>query len=214
MEHAPRAGRAGEKKDGWRRRMRALRRALPPRRSQGLSRLLSRRLEGLLAALGAGRIGVYAAVRGEADLSALWEAGNGRAFYFPRVEGDRMTFCAVEDPRRDLEPGAFGIPAPAAGAPPAPPGALDVVLAPGLAFDLFGGRIGSGRGFYDRFLGSCAEHLPVVGVGFAFQLVWDSPLPAEPGDGLVNWVVTDREAVRCLPRRYALGGEDEHAGLA
>jgi len=29
-----------------------------------------------------------------------------------------------------------------------------------------------------------------------------------PGDWRVDWVVTDREAVRCLPCRYAPGGEE------
>jgi len=188
--------------------MRQFRAALPREQHAGLSRLLCLRLEGLLSLLGLGRVAVYAAVRGEADLAPLWEQGGGRRYFFPRVEGKGLSFHEVERPSRDLRPGEFGIPAPDPRSPAAPPAAMDAVLTPGLAFDLAGGRVGSGGGFYDRWAASLGERGPLlVGVGFSFQLVRDGRLPRSPGDRRVDWVVTDREAVRCLPCRYAPGGE-------
>ena len=182
--------------------MDALRRSLSPDSHRRLSQLICRRLDGFLGSLGAGAIGVYASVKGEADLSWLWErssAAQARTFYFPRVSGNEMVFHAARDPGRDLQPDAFGIPAPSAEAPSASPGSLEVVIAPGLAFDVFGTRIGSGAGYYDRWAGSGGTRPVLVGAGFEFQLVWDQSLPSEPFDTLMDWVVTNREAVRCLP---------------
>jgi len=202
-------------KGEWRGRMRQLREALPRERHAGLSRLLCLRLEALLSLLGLGRVAAYAAVRGEADLSGLWELGARRRYFFPRVAGKGLVFHEVEKPARDLRPGEFGIPSPDPRSPAAPPAALDAVLMPGLAFDLAGGRVGSGRGFYDRWAASLGKGGPLlVGVGFSFQLVRDGRLPRSPGDRRVDWVVTDREAVRCLSCRYAPGGGDEHDTMA
>jgi 5-formyltetrahydrofolate cyclo-ligase len=188
--------------------MRQLREALSPERHAGLSRLLCRRLEALFFLLGLRRVAVYAAVRGEADLSGLWEPGSGRRYFFPRVAGKDLVFHEVERPSRDLRAGEFGIPAPDPGTPAAPAGSMDVILAPGLAFDPSGCRIGWGGGFYDRWVASAGEGALLVGVGFAFQLVRDELLPWSPADRRMDWVVTDREAVRCLPCRYAPGGEE------
>jgi 5-formyltetrahydrofolate cyclo-ligase len=53
------------------------------------------------------------------------------------------------DPRDDLEPDAFGIPAPPLWAAAVVP---DLVLAPVLGFDRRGNRLGQGAGHYDRTL--------------------------------------------------------------
>ncbi|MEE9275195.1 MAG: 5-formyltetrahydrofolate cyclo-ligase [bacterium] len=201
LTDASRADRS-EEKERWRRQMRALRNSLSPERHLALSRQICRRLDALLAVLGARAVGIYWPVRGESDLSALWEesARAGREFYFPRVQNEGMTFHAVRDPGRDLRPGRFGIPAPEADAPPGDLAALDAVVAPGLAFGPAGERIGAGGGYYDHLFAAMPSRPPLVGAGFAFQLVWNDPLPAGPDEGFMDWIVTDREAVRCLPR--------------
>ncbi|ANS73411.1 hypothetical protein AWM70_01460 [Paenibacillus yonginensis] len=53
-----------------------------------------------------------------------------------------------------LKPGVWGIPEPDADSPVWPEeryGDIDVVIVPGLVYDLQGGRIGYGGGYYDRF---------------------------------------------------------------
>lgn len=182
-----------------------MRKSLPPDSHRRLSRLICRRLDGLLGALGARQVAVYAPFQGEADLSWLWNnryPAQARSFYFPRVSGNEMVFREARDPARDLHPDVFGIPAPSADAPAAISGSLEVVIAPGLAFDLSGTRIGSGAGYYDRWLGSNRLCPVVVGAGFDFQVVWDVRLPAESFDERMDWVVTNREVVRCLPFTY------------
>lgn len=65
----------------------------------------------------------------------------------------------------------------------------EVVIVPGLAFTPEGGRLGRGKGYYDRFLSTLPETVPTVGVCFSFQLV-DS-LPMHSSDKKVTFVVTD-----------------------
>lgn len=204
MKDASRAD-LGEEKEDLRRKMRELRGSLSPERHETLSQCLCRRLDALLASLDARRVGVYWAVRGEADLSPLWETASsaGREFFFPRVSGEHLSFHLMRNPRLELRPDAYGIPAPPDDASPADPSAIDVVVAPGLAFDLFGGRVGYGAGYYDRFLGALKAPPVMIGAGFGFQLIWEKRLPLRAGDVLMNWVLTDREAVRCLPFTYS-----------
>jgi 5,10-methenyltetrahydrofolate synthetase len=63
---------------------------------------------------------------------------------------------------------------------------IDIVLAPGMAFDAAGHRLGRGKGYYDRFLSThfstlAPKSLPLlVGVCFPFQRV--PQVPSEPHD--------------------------------
>ncbi|MBR4834428.1 MAG: 5-formyltetrahydrofolate cyclo-ligase [Thermoguttaceae bacterium] len=89
----------------------------------------------------------------------------------------------------DLTLGAFGIWEPL----PEPsrrvfPEAFDVVLVPGLAFDLNGGRLGRGAGFYDRFLAALPSKTRLIGVALDEQIVEKAPRDAFdlPVDALVT----------------------------
>jgi len=42
--------------------------------------------------------------------------------------------------------------------------ALDAVIVPLLAFDIFGNRVGYGKGFYDRFLAECRPETTKIGL--------------------------------------------------
>ncbi|HTD88276.1 MAG TPA: 5-formyltetrahydrofolate cyclo-ligase, partial [Candidatus Binatia bacterium] len=78
----------------------------------------------------------------------------------------------------------FGIPEPSANCPVAT--ALDLVLAPGLAFALDRSRLGRGKGYYDRLL---AELKAVkIGVCFDWQIV--SAIPHDTHDVLMDHIVT------------------------
>lgn len=86
-------------------------------------------------------------------------------------------------PARDV----WGIPAPDMGADELVP---DVVLVPGLGFDVAGHRLGYGAGNYDRALAGLRESgtVTAVGVGFDAQVV--EKLPREDHDMVLDWVVT------------------------
>lgn len=79
----------------------------------------------------------------------------------------------------DLTSGSFGIwePSPMSNRL-VDPNAFDVILVPGLAFDLKGGRLGRGAGFYDRFLATLPKKTRLVGVALDEQIVDQAPRDA------------------------------------
>ena len=66
---------------------------------------------------------------------------------------------------------------------------VDLVLVPGLAFTRDGGRLGRGRGFFDRFLAHRTPRAAKIGVCFNFQIL--PSLPLEAHDVKVSLVVSD-----------------------
>lgn len=52
---------------------------------------------------------------------------------------------------------------------------LDLIVVPGLAFDKKGGRLGRGKGCYDKFLGSFTRKVPSIGLAFDFQILPSVP---------------------------------------
>ncbi len=62
---------------------------------------------------------------------------------------------------------------------------VDLVLVPGVAFDLSGRRMGRGKGFYDRLLVN--TNIYKIGICFDFQLV--ERVPTEEFDVLMDKVV-------------------------
>jgi len=97
----------------------------------------------------AGALGIYWPLAGEADLRGLAELPHlRRRLALPRVREDRLSYHRWQ-PGDPLQADATGIPAPSAGEPLAPE-QLAVLLAPALAFDRRGYRLGYGGGWFDR----------------------------------------------------------------
>jgi 5-formyltetrahydrofolate cyclo-ligase len=76
---------------------------------------------------------------------------------------------------------------------------LDLVLAPTVAFDAGGHRLGMGAGFYDRHLACLHQHRwrrpRLIGVALALQQVAQVPVLAH--DVPLPWVMTERGLLRC-----------------
>ncbi len=83
-----------------------------------------------------------------------------------------------------LEKGAFGISTPVEGGWRVP----DVVIVPLVGFDLRGGRLGHGGGFYDRTLAGLAG---ASAIGFALEAQRVEAVPQGPHDVPLPWIVTD-----------------------
>lgn len=96
-------------------------------------------------------------------------------------------------PEDDLEDGVYGTRHPHSDAPEVSP---DVIIAPLLAVDRDGARLGHGGGYYDRTVAALRRRgrLTVVGVGYAIQLV--ERVPRSGLDQRVDWVLTDAGLVR------------------
>lgn len=92
----------------------------------------------------------------------------------------------VEQPGCNLEAGPFGILEPGPGCPIFPTNQLDFVLVPGIAFTPNGGRLGRGKGHYDRLLAEVRGFK--CGVAFDCQVLADLPLEAH--DVRLNCILT------------------------
>jgi len=56
---------------------------------------------------------------------------------------------------------------------------LNLVIVPGVAFDIKGNRLGRGKGYYDRFLKALPKDAATIGLAFDFQIVNDLPHSSE-----------------------------------
>jgi 5-formyltetrahydrofolate cyclo-ligase len=138
---------------------------------------------------GATCIAAYISVAGEPPTAGLIAAARalGKIIVLPRVVGrDHLELHRWEG--EPLQPGAFGIGEPAAHAPAVAPDQVDLFLVPGLAFDSHGGRLGLGKGYYDRLLARSPGFR--VGICWEWQLLPEVPM--ESHDQRVQAICTER----------------------
>jgi len=76
----------------------------------------------------------------------------------------------------------------------------DAFILPGLAFDPYGGRLGYGKGIYDGILSKATSAAIKIGICYDWQIL-DEPLPLEPHDRCVDWVVSDKRIINCKQAR-------------
>jgi len=127
---------------------------------------------------------------------AAWSQGKRVAVPKIRAPGV-MDAVEISSLDTDLSPGAFDILEPNSDKV-IPAGELDLIVAPALAFDRQGNRLGRGGGYYDRFIARSEGSL-ICGLSFDCQLL--DEVPAEPHDRPVNMVATDAEFLRFAARR-------------
>jgi len=184
-----------------RRRVRRQRRALSyDERARAAVRVASA-LGALHVFVAARRVAVFAANDGEIDLRATMERYRAKKYYLPVVPPPgrrRMRFARIE-PGVSFRRNRYGILEPDVPAERlATALELDLVLAPLVAFDRRGGRLGMGGGYYDAtfsFLASrsCWQRPRLVGVAFSFQEV--PHIDRDPWDIPLSSVVTERGPV-------------------
>jgi 5-formyltetrahydrofolate cyclo-ligase len=73
----------------------------------------------------------------------------------------------------------------------------DIVIAPLLAFDASGWRLGYGGGYYDRTLRALRARKPIIAVGVAYDQQAVDAVPHLDYDERLDWVLTPSSALRC-----------------
>jgi len=96
-------------------------------------------------------------------------------------------------PGDPLLDGGFGTSIPGEGSAPVVP---RIVLAPLLAFDRAGFRLGYGGGYYDRTLAALRRAGPVTAIGVAYGGQEVARVPRGPLDQPLDIIVTERETIR------------------
>jgi len=119
----------------------------------------------------------------------------------PYCEGTELRLLRIDDDD-DLETGAFGIAEPRRelrriADRQVAPAAVDVAIIPGVAFDLSGGRLGYGRGFYDRLL--CQLRDSALRVALAFECQLFQQIPVDPHDVPMQRIATQARLIHCRP---------------
>src|SRR3990172_159641 len=175
--------------------MRRLRQELASADREERSRRITDRLWALEVFARARRILFYAAGSGEVDTLPLlrrW-VEEGRTPILPRVEGEALTPVEL-DGLGNLGPGYQGLLEPIPGRGRVVPWeVVEVVLVPGLAFDLEGNRLGRGGGPSARPLARLGPKTITIGLAFDFQVV--ERLPVEARDVPVDLVVTENRMI-------------------
>ncbi|CQR53236.1 5-formyltetrahydrofolate cyclo-ligase [Paenibacillus riograndensis] len=151
----------------------------------------------------------YVPFRSELDcrplIAGAWALG--REVLLPRViaEAGTMSLHTVGS-WEELAPGAYGILEPLLPegngqereVPPVP----DVVFVPGLAFDRQGGRLGYGKGYYDRMQASLKQESgfalkPPVWIGLAFSQQLVPEVPMDGHDAYMDMLITEEGIFHC-----------------
>lgn len=105
----------------------------------------------------------------------------------------RMIPLEIHSLHQGIMESALNLREPVGGAP-ASVAEIDLVVVPGLGFDLRGYRLGRGAGFYDRFLAHRDYAATSCALGLEEQILEE--LPYEPQDRRVDMLVTDRQVRR------------------
>lgn len=175
-------------KEALRREMRERRRALSVEEQRCDSEAVCAHIIASPAYVQAHSVMAYAACRGEIDLSPLMEdaLSRGKTLLLPRCEAAGEMTARQVSALSQLRPGAYGVQEPDETAAIWLPEAIELVLVPGVAFDLSGGRLGQGSGYYDRFLARTSALC--VGVCHSFALL--ARVPVQAHDRRVHRIVT------------------------
>lgn len=132
---------------------------------------------------------------GEVDTHVLIRSALalGKRVCVPVIEPEEKDLLLVEI--RELEnlvQGPFGILEPVGGKRSRElVSAFDLAVAPGVAFDRSGHRIGFGKGYYDRLLALTTA--PKIALAFGFQLV--DTFPTLPHDVRMDYIITEDEII-------------------
>ena len=114
----------------------------------------------------------------------------------PAFDSERLKVSVfkVDHPDKDLLPGPRGVAQPnPARCKPVPLQKIDIAIIPGVAFDEKGARIGSGHGYYDRFIPDLPVTTRKVALAFEEQILPQAP--TESHDKHVDIIITDKRII-------------------
>ena len=110
------------------------------------------------------------------------------------LEEGYMAACAISDPYSDLAPGAFGIFEPVDRDDEIAPETFDLAIVPCLAADRAGGRMGHGKGYYDRYLKKM--RCPKIVICFEKLMREPGEIPMDGFDVVMDAAVTEAGVFR------------------
>jgi 5-formyltetrahydrofolate cyclo-ligase len=129
----------------------------------------------------------FLAMPGEVNLDDLHRRPGMRFVITRTPVADDLTIHDLAGP---LETHAFGYRQPVEGSPTVASSLIEAVLVPGVLFDRRGGRLGRGKGYYDRLLGAMRPRPFLIGVTLERRVVPEVPMTED--DIRMDAVITEQ----------------------
>jgi 5-formyltetrahydrofolate cyclo-ligase len=154
--------------------------------------------------LKASSVGAFCSSIDEIDTHGILQQilRDSKTLCLPYCEAGQMHFVPVQDLKQDLAPGTFGIMEPVESLRKtylekephiSTPTVPDILLIPGRAFDEHGGRIGRGKGFYDKYLAHIPPSSSVARVGITLDVqIAQKKLKLEPHDQTMHYLISEK----------------------
>jgi 5-formyltetrahydrofolate cyclo-ligase len=137
-------------------------------------------------------IGLYLAIGSEVQ---TWEIINyslelGKTVLLPRIMSNDLRFYVVDQKyfeKNSFDVNMFGIKEPNINNKTAD--FIDLLIIPGIVFDMYGFRIGYGYGYYDKYLTN-NKFSKSIGLAYDFQLI-KKHIPILPHDRKIDVLITE-----------------------
>jgi 5-formyltetrahydrofolate cyclo-ligase len=174
-----------------REKIKALRAAMDPENVKNFSEDIKERLLSLGRVMKADCIMAFYSYKNEPLMLEFIDEciGMGKRIVLPRVTGEGAMTAAAYSRDSELKKNIYGIPEPVvAGDTAFKP---DIIIAPGIAFDLYMNRLGFGGGYYDRFLEKTDAYK--IGVCFDYQII--EKIDAGSHDVPMDIIVTEKRII-------------------
>lgn len=168
----------------------ARRHRLTPEEIAHASHQIIQHIQTLQTYQNARHIAWYFPVRGEIDLSALWQQAliATKTCYCPMVQADKSLLFLPFTAKTSWHTNRYGIAEPVVPLTEAQPiTQLDLIFLPVVAFDASLTRLGMGAGYYDRTLAKFHPYL----IGVAYEWQKQTSIPTDSWDIKLDLVVTE-----------------------
>ena len=114
----------------------------------------------------------------------------------PVTRGQDLVALELSEAPMQLRRGRFGILEPCGTQRVIHPQEIGFIAVPGIAFDARGGRLGFGKGYYDRFLRQLPATTYRCGLAFGIQVV--SCVPQASHDICMHGIITEQGCIPCM----------------
>ena len=124
----------------------------------------------------------------------------GKNVFVPRIKDNIMEAVKI-DSISDLVKNKYGIPEPSYNLYKTSDGSknIDLIIVPGLAFDITGGRLGYGGGYYDRYLEDKFKNIPKIALAYDFQVI--NNVPTDKHDIRVDYIITEKREIDLIKNK-------------
>ena len=141
----------------------------------------------------ASSIALYSSFGSEADTREMIERGlkDGKRIFLPKVMDERhIEFYEITSLEEITHQGVFGIMEPDSFCRKVSADEIELMILPGLCFDLKKNRLGYGKGYYDRYLQK--QSMMKIGICYQEQILMNEQIPADQSDIKMDMIITDR----------------------